>query len=396
MYQSDKQYILIKPKLKSNVVEEFNSCLDQLNQVLAQKHLNSDSIVKQTIFIKADNNDEYKQNCIQLNEQLDNYFNGIKPPISIIGQPVEGQYTCAIEIVLLKEKSAITEIKRKKIENITYSVIHYSNTKEVYACGLTSAFNTYETFECSKNAFDLMVRVLEAEHLTLGNVVRQWNYIEGILDKKPTKDGIRQNYQVFNDVRSVNYSKVKFDHGYPAATGIGMNAGGIILEFIAVSPAKNVSIVPIKNPQQINAYAYSEDVLVGKPIKEISQKTSPKFERAKFTAIKNNGLIYVSGTAAIVGQKTVPEQDAKKQTIVTIDNINKLISESNLVNHKISMNSSPLSLSLLRAYVKNENDIKSVKEVCEKYYPNVPALYLVSDICRDNLLVELEGIADWE
>jgi len=181
MYKSDKQYILIKPKLKSNLYEEFNSCLDQLNKVLVKKHLNSDSIVKQTIFIKADNNDDYRQQCIQLNGQLDNYYNNIKPPVSIIGQPVEDQYTCAFEIVLLKEKSANTVIKRKRIDSITYSVIYYSNSKEVYAAGLTGAFNAYNTLECSKKAFGLMEKILKAEDLTFANVVRQWNYIEGIL-----------------------------------------------------------------------------------------------------------------------------------------------------------------------------------------------------------------------
>jgi len=40
--------------------------------------------------------------------------------------------------------------------------------------------------------------------------------------------------------------------------------------------------------------------------------------------------------------------------------------------------------------------LDDVKQACEEYYPGIPTLYLISDICRDDLLVELEGVAEWE
>ena len=51
----------------------------------------------------------------------------------------------------------------------------------------------------------------------------------------------------------------------------------------------------------------------------------------------------------------------------------------------------PGYFSYLRAYVKYEHDIPEFKKICQKHYGDIPSLYVVSDICRDNLLVELEG-----
>jgi hypothetical protein len=52
-------------------------------------------------------------------------------------------------------------------------------------------------------------------------------------------------------------------------------------------------------------------------------------------------------------------------------------------------------ISYLRVYVKEEKYFQDVKAICTKYYPDIPILYLVSDICRDQLLVEIEGVAEW-
>jgi hypothetical protein len=239
-----------------------------------------------------------------------------------------------------------------------------------------------------------MEQILRAENLTFGDVVRQWNYIEGIIDRSSENHTIPNNYLMFNEVRSLYYSKADFDHGYPAATGIGMMSGGVILEFIAVKDARGVDIVPIRNPKQVDAHRYSDKFLAGRSTDKISSDITPKFERAKFTNIHRMGHIYVSGTAAIRGEESISDQDTQGQTKTTIENIIKLISNTNLLKHGIELNTHSIRLSYLRAYVKEEKDISRVMKVCEEYFPGVPCAYLISDICRDDLVVELEGIAE--
>jgi len=263
---SDKLYMLIKPETKSDIVTEFRSCLTQIDGFLKQNELNRDLVVKQSIFVKAENNWLYLQIQNMINALLSNFYDTFLPPTSFIAQTPEGDYSCAIELVILKKKLQDVKIERKRIEEISYTVVYYPDTKEVYAGGLTKSFKNYDPLACAQESFTKMETILKAEQLDFSDVVRQWNYIEDILDKKSIGDSIQQNYQIFNDVRSMYYSKAEFCNGYPAATGIGMKAGGIILEFIAISNTQSVKILPIKNPQQINAYSYSDKKLVGLPI----------------------------------------------------------------------------------------------------------------------------------
>jgi len=393
MIPSNKQYIFLKPETRSDLVTEFGSCLSQITHILKNAGLNLDSVLKQTIFINAKNNDDYRKGRDRLKAKLREFYDTV-PPTSIVSQPPEERRQCAMEPILFDEELGDSRLEIKSVYGVPYSVINYTDTKEVYAAGITVGSESYDTSRSSKGAFDLMEQILRVEGLTFGDVVRQWNYIEGIIDQ-PIKDHARpRNYQVFNEVRSLYYSEADFEHGYPAATGIGMTAGGVILEFIAVKDARSVDVVPIRNPKQVDAHRYSDKVLAHRSTDEVSPGISPKFERAKFAHIHRMGHIYVSGTAAIRGEESVSGQNVKGQTKTTIENMIELISRANLLNHGIELNAHPIRLSYLRAYVKEEKDVGLVREVCEEYLSGVPCAYLISDICRDDLLVELEGIAE--
>jgi len=328
--------------------------------------------------------------------ELRKFYPVILPPISFVAQPPEDQLKCALELTILNQNSAEVKLERKSYSGLSYSVVKYPDASEVYGGGLTTNGKSSSVLESAENSFRLMEGILKREQLSFANVVRQWNYIEKILEINYQKQKMLQNYQVFNDVRSQYYSKNSFTNGYPAATGIGTYAGGVVLEFVAVDHSPDVKVVAIKNPRQLNAYTYSQEVLVGKPVSETTGKTSPKFERAKFVSFQNQAQVYISGTAAIIGQDSIPAQNAGEQTSTTIENIQQLISEINLQNHDIDLKTGKLTLSYLRVYIKNSHRVEEVKQVCEKYFPQVPALYLISDICRPELLVEIEGVAEWQ
>jgi hypothetical protein len=174
-----------------------------------------------------------------------------------------------------------------------------------------------------------------------------------------------------------------------------MNAGGVVVEFIAVSASKDFDVIPLSNPRQVDAHKYSQDVLVGSPDKNGQEMAPPKFERAKLVSIKNRRQIFISGTAAIIGQDTAVEKDVEGQTKTTAENILKLVSRENLKNSGVPFDLDPRPLSHIRVYVKNEADIPRVKKVCENFLKSTSSLYLVSDICRNDLLVEIEGVMDF-
>ncbi len=297
----------------------------------------------------------------------------------------------AIELTVITRQDDRVVISRDELENIRYTVVNSPGCRAVYACGITPGENAAGTLQQSQDAFKLMKRVLEKENMDFSHILRQWNYIENITGKTGNKGKIKQNYQVFNDIRSLYYGEVDFKRGYPAATGIGMKCGGVVLGFIAADVSGDITVIPIKNPDQVDAHRYSQEVLIGNAIQTDRQKSTPKFERAKAIANANYYNVYISGTAAIRGQKTLYPTDVEQQTRVTIKNISRLIAPETLEKHSLHVSSSGSPFSHIRVYVKNETDVPAVKKICDNHYGEVPSLYLISDICRDNLLVEIEG-----
>ena len=101
--------------------------------------------------------------------------------------------------------------------------------------------------------------------------------------------------------------------------------------------------------------------------------------------------LFISGTASIIGQDTIGIDDIEEQTIVTLDNINKLTDSGRISHLSGEAGSDAGNPILIRVYIKNQEDFTKVKAICEKRYPGVPSVYIEADICRDNLLVEIEA-----
>ena len=183
-----------------------------------------------------------------------------------------------------------------------------------------------------------------------------------------------------------------FKYGYPAATGIGMTTGGVIIGFIAVSDSEEVEVKPVRNPRQIDAHQYSKVVLMGLATGIQGEKCTPKFERAKMVTLDGKSYMYVSGTASIVGEKSLYPGDVVNQTKTTIENIFEIFSAENQESLELDFDVSQIIFSHLRVYVKHLNDIQAVKVVCESKLKCKSCLFLESDICREELLVEIEGV----
>ena len=94
-------------------------------------------------------------------------------------------------------------------------------------------------------SFPVIGDVLRREGFPLNSIIRQLgNYIERIT----AFDGQDQHYQAFNNARSAFYSKTEWTNGYPAATGIGANLGGILIDVdAAVFTTPDAFATPIDN-----------------------------------------------------------------------------------------------------------------------------------------------------
>ena len=161
---------------------------------------------------------------------------------------------------------------------------------------------------------------------------------------------------------------------------------GVMVMFDALCNSAQHSAA-VDNPLQVSAHAYSQQVLINNTE---AHKTTPKFERARYVKAEQSS-VYISGTAAIRGEESCRE-DAVGQTRLTMENIDYLISRENLIKSGVA-EPQPMAYASLRAYLKHRADLAAVVEWMEQNYPEVDVLYLWADICREELLIEIEGIA---
>jgi len=131
-------------------------------------------------------------------------------------------------------------------------------------------------------------------------------------------------------------------------------------------------------------------VLKGLKVKGKPIKNPPQFERALFVANGDKLTLFVSGTASIIGQDTIGKENIKEQTHITIENIKRL-SEITYLGELTGYDLSHGKCTLIRAYVKRQEYFSAVKDICREQFPGVPAIYTEADVCRDDLLVEIEA-----
>jgi enamine deaminase RidA (YjgF/YER057c/UK114 family) len=164
-----------------------------------------------------------------------------------------------------------------------------------------------------------------------------------------------------------------------------MAGRGLVLSCMALETRRDdVFLLPLENPRQTPAYAYDA--------KHSAQ--SPKFSRAVALALGDYVTTWVSGTASIVDSESCYPGDPEKQTEQTIDNIERLIGADNFTAHGLAGAGARLhDLAKIRVYLKRAEDLVKCRAVCQRRLGAVPAIYAVADICRPELLVEIEGVA---
>ncbi len=390
--KNNNRRVFIKPDEGVHFQEQLISCFEQIPEYRNSDHAGS-IVLHCSFFVNAKNNKDFIGMRSEISACMDGKFESV-PTYSVIAQPPADNLLISIEITLLENKSEDLSIEFKRLHEIPYTIIESSQGKEVYAGGISAKTPGLSLSMQVEESYKLMKDILDAESLSFSDIVRQWNYVENIVHINQSDNKPVQNYQLLNDTRSVYYSQSDFKNGYPAATGIGMNYGGILLEFYAIKPTKSIDIIPVKNPKQTDAYNYPQEVLIGNSSREKTGKNTPKFERAKYISLNGHKLIFISGTASILHEKTIGVNDVTKQTMVTIDNISELVAEKNLKHSGVRDISGTMNYTFLRIYVKDASDLASVKDICDRKFKDIPKSYLIADICRDDLLVEIEGVAE--
>ena len=138
----------------------------------------------------------------------------------------------------------------------------------------------------------------------------------------------------------------------------------------------------IENSRQTPAYEYPQRY----------GPKSPSFARGTLL----DDTLYVSGTASILGHETVHEGDLDKQWHVAIGNIAHLIGIENLEAQDVSGGYTLRDLDQIKVYYRHAADLPRVMKLAQTaFHADANIRYVKADICRADLLVEIEGIASY-
>jgi enamine deaminase RidA (YjgF/YER057c/UK114 family) len=206
-----------------------------------------------------------------------------------------------------------------------------------------------------------MEDILESAGMKLSHVLRTWFYNDCILEW----------YRDFNMVRTRFFEeKHVFEGLLPASTGVsGRNAAGaaLIAGLMAMEPKSDaVQASEVPSPLQSPAPDYGSS-----------------FSRAVELQAPDHRRVYVSGTASIDGAgQTIFLDDAAGQVRQTMQVVQAILESRDMdwsdVTRALAYFKRPEDAPLFRQYLENNA------------LPRFPAVVVENDICRDDLLFEIE------
>lgn len=223
-----------------------------------------------------------------------------------------------------------------------------------------------EIEQATEQAYDRILGV--AERLGFPFPFRIWNLIPQI----NRGDGDQEVYKQFCAGRMRAFTRHGMDAAqYPAASAVGHHTEGAVVYLLAGrTPSRN-----LENPLQMPAYTYPREY----------GPCSPSFARATRIELGGNEFLFISGTASILGHSTQAPGDIASQLEVTQANITQLVAQAG---------GSVAKLSALRVYLRHPEHLETARSLLERVYTPGHLNFVHSDICRQQLLVEIEALVE--
>lgn len=227
--------------------------------------------------------------------------------------------------------------------------------------------------QATESAYRQVFALLDTLHYPY--LFRFWNYIADI----NTHSFGLERYRQFNLGRQDAF----LAHGrdvvgnVPAACALGLAQGPLTIAFLA----GRVAPLNIENPRQISAYQYPQQY----------GPRSPTFSRASLVRLGQDEVLFISGTASVVGHATLHPADVAAQTRETMTNIEAVLAEANRLASQPGFDLASLHY---KVYVRHPADLAQIRAELERIVGIAPnAVYLQADVCRQDLLLEIEATA---
>ncbi len=210
----------------------------------------------------------------------------------------------------------------------------------------------------------------------LAHVLRIWNYIARINED----EGGIERYRLFNIGRSEAFEAAGRSRPgtIPAACALGTDSGSALTVYFVASREAGRTV---ENPRQVSAYRYPPE----------HGERSPTFSRAVLYPANDPAMLFISGTASIVGHRTQHAGDVVAQVRETLANLEAVYAQANRLSRPGAFRMREASY---KVYVRRAADAQAVRhELGRALGEEADVNVLRADICRSDLLVEVEAIA---
>ncbi len=232
--------------------------------------------------------------------------------------------------------------------------------------------------EASRSAYDILQTYLQQSPHQWP--LKIWNYIPGINQG----EGDEELYRQFCLGRA---DAVLIDPGdsppLPAATAIGCRAAEPALQVYFLAAA--LPGLDVENPRQVSAWRYPRQY----------GPRSPLFSRGTIMRLNGSQQFLISGTASVLGHQTHHENQVANQLSESLRNVHSLLDEG----HRLTGDSQARldAEGMLKVYIRNPSDLDLIRRTLDaEAPPEIPRIYLQGDICRENLLTEIDGIVSMQ
>jgi len=248
---------------------------------------------------------------------------------------------------------------------------------------------------CVVTAADYLVLHARVPAGATGDIAATTDALYGDLIGRTRSLGYRQLLRAWNFVPDINRGAgdaetyIRFSRGradaferldvapaaYPAATAVGGAPDSPLTVILLASRSEPLTI---ENPRQMSAYRYPRKY----------GPRSPAFARATLLRHSDGGTLFISGTASIVGHESRHDEFGA-QLAETLTNLEQLLA----VAEQRAPDLAVTTQRSWRVYVRHAGDAAfAAQAITDRLGSREQLLLLQAEICRRELLVEIEGV----
>lgn len=308
-----------------------------------------------------------------LREEISNHYNIQLPPFSYIeGTPAYETPLSSITIYgihKIGKDVQLEYITNESGDTIGTKVIT-SQMECIYLMNINNVHHNYTMSEFAAT-FEWLGDFMNKNELLGAHLVRTWIYL----------NDINNNYEQLNTDRRVFFERFAIDYSeqsnvLPASTCIG----GISNETCNIS--MDLMFLKSKNDRPMIERVYTALLNEAEGVEYLFK---PTFSRALKIEDGESIEIQLSGTASVNSSGgTEFKNDAYKQIKKALENVTSILESNNLTFDHFYQST---------CFFKRQQDVHVFENVLKEL--NIPAFantFVVNDVCRDDLLFEIDGI----